>query len=157
MRRNLVITTFLIFGFFTFQADLSVAQTVLSNGASWASLNKSQKETLATLEVDWNTLSSEQRSKWIQVSNKFESLPEADRERLKSRMADWAKLSSQDRRIARANYIKSLDIPNDKKSEAWEAYQQLSPEEKKQLADEAADKKKAKKQSLVYSPSLKTN
>ena len=157
MRRNLVITTFLIFGFFTFQADLSVAQTVLSNGASWASLNKSQKETLATLEVDWNTLSSEQRSKWIQVSNKFESLPEADRERLKSRMADWAKLSTQDRRVARANYIKSLDIPNDKKSEAWEAYQQLSPEEKKQLADEAADKKKAKKQSLVYSPSLKTN
>jgi hypothetical protein len=135
--------------------SLSFAQGVIPNNPSWSSLSVSQKETLATLQEDWNTLSAEQRTKWVQLANRYEKLPEAERERLKSRMSDWAKLSTNDRRVARANFIKSLDIPNDKKSEAWEAYQQLTPEEKKQLADEAAEKNKSKKPSLVNSPSLK--
>jgi len=136
-------------------SSLSFAQGVIPNNTSWSSLSSPQKETLSTLQEDWSTLSVEQRSKWVQLANRYEKLPEADRERLKSRMSDWAKLSPTDRRVARANFIKSLDIPNDKKSEAWEAYQQLTPEEKKQLADEAAEKNKSKKPSLVNSPSLK--
>ena len=136
-------------------SSLSLAQGVIPNNTSWSSLTSSQKETLATLQEDWSTLSVEQRTKWVQLANRFEKLPETDRERLKSRMSDWAKLSTNDRRVARANFIKSLEIPNDKKSEAWEAYQQLTPEEKKQLADEAAEKNKSKKPSLVNSPTLK--
>ena len=136
-------------------SSLSLAQGVIPNNPSWPSLSVSQKETLATLQEDWNTLSAEQRTKWVQLANRYEKLPEAERERLKSRMSDWAKLSTNDRRVARANFIKSLDIPNDKKSEAWEAYQQLTPEEKKQLADEVAEKNKSKKPSLVNSPTLK--
>jgi len=131
-----------------------LSQGVLSSGQSWVSLSKPQKETLATLEEDWGTLSAEQKTKWIQLANKYEKLPQSDRDRLKSRMSDWAKLSVSERRVARANFIKSLEIPNDKKSEAWEAYQQLTPEEKKQLAEEA-EKNKSKKPSLVNSPSLK--
>ena len=126
------------------QTPLCVAQGVLSNGPS-----------LATLEEDWNSLSIEQRNKWVHLSNRYEKLPPADRELLKSRMSDWAKLSTSDRRVARANFINSLNIPNDKKAEAWEAYRQLSPEERKQLTEEAAEKNKTKKPSLVNSPSLK--
>jgi hypothetical protein len=137
------------------ESSLSFAQGVIPNNPSWSSLSVSQKETLSTLQEDWITLSGEQRTKWVQLANRYEKLPEAERERLKSRMSDWAKLSTNDRRVARANFIKSLDIPNEKKSEAWEAYQQLTPEEKKQLADEAAEKNKSKKPSLVNSPSLK--
>jgi Protein of unknown function (DUF3106) len=140
---------------FSLQSPPALSQGALSSGQTWSTLNSAQKETLATLEQDWNTLSTEQKTKWIQLANKYEKLPQADRDRLKSRMSDWAKLSVNDRRIARANFIKSLEIPNDKKSEAWEAYQLLSPEEKKQLADEAAEKNKAKKRSLFNSPSLK--
>jgi len=157
MRRNFVMTIFLAMSIFFVSTNYSFAQSVLSNGPSWSSLSTSQKETLSTLEEDWNTLSSEQKVKWIQLSNKYETLPDVERERLKSRMSDWAKLSTKDRRMARSNFIKSLDIPNEKKSEAWEAYQQLSPEEKKQLADEAAEKNKTRKPSLVNAPSLKTN
>ncbi len=136
-------------------SSFSIAQGVMPSNPSWYSLTNSQKETLASLQEDWSTLSVEQRSKWVQLANRYEKLPETDQERLKSRMSDWAKLSPNDRRLARANFIKSLDIPNDKKSEAWEAYQQLTPEEKKQLADEAAEKNKSKKPSLVNSPTLK--
>ena len=150
-------TIFLAMSIFFGSSNFSFAQSVLSNGPSWSSLSTSQKETLSTLEEDWSTLSPEQKVKWIQLSNKYDTLPDVERERLKSRMADWAKLSTKDRRIARSNFIKSLDIPNEKKSEAWEAYQQLSLEEKKQLADDAAEKNKIRKPSLVNSPSLKTN
>jgi hypothetical protein len=133
----------------------SLAQGVINPNPTWTSLNTSQKDTLVSLEEDWQTLSPEQRSKWIQLANRYEMLPEVERERIKSRMFDWSKLSPKDRRLARANFIKSQNIPNDKKSEAWDAYQQLSPEEKKSLADEAAEKNKPKKPSLVNSPSLK--
>jgi hypothetical protein len=149
---------FLVFAFLSLtlsQSPLCVAQGVLSNGPSWSSLTKAQKETLATLEEDWSTLSIEQRNKWVHLSNRYEKLPTDDRELLKSRMSDWAKLSPSDRRVARANFINSLNIPNDKKAEAWEAYRQLSPEERKQLTEEAAEKNKTKKPSLVNSPTLK--
>lgn len=149
---------FLVFAFLSLtlsQTPLCDAQGVLSNGPSWSSLTKTQKNTLATLEEDWNTLSIEQRNKWVHLSNRYEKLPADDRELLKSRMSDWAKLSPSDRRIARANFINSLNIPNDKKAEAWEAYRQLSPEERKQLTEEAAEKNKTKKPSLVNSPTLK--
>ena len=152
-RRYLLSSIFLTFCLLQSQSVFS--QGVLSSGQSWSALNKVQKETLATLEEDWGSLSTEQKTKWVQLANKYEKLPQADRDRLKSIMSDWAKLSINDRRVARANFIKSLEIPNDKKSEAWEAYQQLTPEEKKQLADEAAEKNKSKKPSLVNSPSLK--
>lgn len=147
----LVMTIFLGFG----QIAPGFAQNVLSKGPAWSSLTPSQKDTLSTLEEDWFSLSSDQRTKWVQLSIRFERFPEPDQVRLKSRMSDWAKLSSRERRVARANFINSQNIPNDKKTEAWEAYQQLTPEERKLLSDEAAEKNKTKKPSLVNAPSLK--
>lgn len=155
---SLLITWVLGFASSSF-AQVSLLQpSAIVSSYPWSSLTPSQQEALNTLEPDWGSLSIEQRLKWIQLSNKFERFSDADKERLKSRMSDWAKLSANDRRIARENFIKTQEIPNDKKAEAWEAYQQLTPQEKKQLSDEAASSKKGpKKPSLVNSPSLKTN
>jgi hypothetical protein len=58
-------------------------------------------------------------------------------------MADWAKLPQKDRRIARDNYLSSLQIPVEQKVAAWEAYQQLSEEEKQKLAQQELNKRKA--------------
>ena len=135
-------------------AETAQAQISLSN-PSWSSLTNLQKDTLASLESDWSTLPPDLKLKWIQVANRFETRSEADRELLKSRMIDWLSLSQKDRRLARTNYLASLEIPNEKKSLAWDNYQKLSPEEKQQLADEVAQKNKARKPSLVNSPSLK--
>jgi hypothetical protein len=98
----------------------------------------------------------DQRVKWIQLANRYDNLSDSEKERLKARMADWSKLPIQEKRIARNNYLETLSISNDRKLEAWEAYQQLSPEEKKQLAEQAQQRKQ-KKPSLVNSPSLKSN
>jgi hypothetical protein len=155
MRTIFFIISMSVLGLSFSSVTVTQAQTVLTTAPIWSGLSSPQKDILSSLEDDWNGLSAEQRNKWLAVANRFESRPEAERDRLKSRMSEWAKLSPNDRRVARSNYLSSLDVPNEKKSEAWEAYQLLSPEEKKHLADEAAEKNKTKKPSLVNSPSLK--
>jgi hypothetical protein len=101
-----------------------------------------QQKILAPLEEDWSYLSKERRQKWIQVANLYPKMKRVDQERLQSRMNEWAKLSQKDRRIARDNYLSSLRFPAEEKASAWQAYQQLSPEDKKKLAAKEDNKKK---------------
>jgi hypothetical protein len=154
MRKYLIIFCLLGASFLAISPSLTNAQAVLSN-PSWVGLTPNQKDTLSSLQEDWQTLSPEQKNKWIGIANRYENRSQAEKDLLKSRMSDWSKLSQNDRRVARANYLSSLDVPTEKKAEAWEAYQQLSPEEKKRLAEEAAEQNKTKKPSLVNAPTLK--
>lgn len=133
------------------QTNISPIPTLGTKAPSWAELTDNDKTILAPLELDWETLSTDMKQKWVQVAKKYDKLPTAEQERLQSRMSEWSKLSPSERRIARENYLKNMKVAPEKKAEAWQAYQQLSAEEKKKLADEAA----RKKPSLVNSPSLK--
>ena len=81
------------------------------------------------------------RKKWIQVANIYPKMSTQDRERLQSRMTGWSKLSQKERRLARENYLSSLKFPAEKKVEAWSAYQKLSDEQKKKLAESQVKKK----------------
>ena len=56
-------------------------------------------------------------------------------------MTGWSKLSQKERRVARENYLDSLKFPAEKKAEAWSAYQKLSDDQKKKLADSQVKKK----------------
>jgi len=108
---------------------------------TWESLKSAQQKILKPLEDDWDYMSPDSRKKWIQVSNIYPKMSEQDQERLQSRMASWSNLSQKDRRLARDNYLSSLKFPAEKKAEAWSAYQKLSDEQKKKLAESEAKKK----------------
>ena len=112
------------------------------HSGNWDDLSTVQQKILAPLEEDWSYLSKERRQKWIQVANLYPKMKRADQERLQSRMNEWSKLSQKDRRIARDNYLSSLRFPAEEKASAWQAYQQLSPEDKKKLAAKEDNKKK---------------
>ncbi len=112
------------------------------HSGNWDDLSVVQQKILAPLEEDWSYLSKERRQKWIQVANLYPKMKRADQERLQSRMNEWAKLSQKDRRIARDNYLSSLRFPAEEKASAWQAYQQLSAEDKKKLAAKEDNKKK---------------
>ena len=127
----------------------AVAQTkqpapasVPKHSGNWDDLSAVQQKILAPLEEDWSYLSKERRQKWIQVANLYPKMKRVDQERLQSRMNEWSKLSQKDRRIARDNYLSSLRFPAEEKASAWQAYQQLSPEDKKKLAAKEDNKKK---------------
>lgn len=109
---------------------------------TWEGLKPAQQTILEPLESDWDYMLPESRKKWIQVANLYPKMSAADKQRLQSRMASWSKLTQKDRRLARDNYLSSLKFPNEKKAEAWSAYQKLSDEQKKKLAQAELNKKK---------------
>lgn len=108
---------------------------------TWESLNHSQQKILAPLESDWDYMLPDSRKKWIYIANIYPKMSAQDQERLQSRMTSWSNLSQKDRRVARENYLSSLQFPAEKKAEAWSAYQKLSDEQKKKLAEMEAKKK----------------
>ena len=108
---------------------------------TWESLKPAQQKILAPLESDWDYMLPDSRKKWIQVANIYPKMSAQDQERLQSRMTGWSNLSQKDRRIARENYLSSLKFPAEKKAEAWSAYQKLSDEQKKKLAEMEVKKK----------------
>jgi hypothetical protein len=108
---------------------------------TWENLKPAQQQILAPLESDWDYMLPDSRKKWTQVANIYPKMSTQDQQRLQSRMTSWSNLSQKERRIARENYLSSLKFPAEKKAEAWTAYQKLSDEQKKKLADTEAKKK----------------
>jgi hypothetical protein len=118
---------------------------------TWEGLKPEQQKILAPLEDDWDYMLPDSRKKWIQVSNLYPKMSQADQQRLQSRMMGWSNLSQKDRRLARENYLTSLKFPAEQKAEAWSAYQKLSDEQKKKLAQQELNKKKP---TAVNAPTL---
>ncbi len=108
---------------------------------TWEGLTKAQQKILEPLESDWDYMLPESRKRWMYVANIYPKMSAQEQERLQSRMASWSNLSQRERRLARENYLASLKFPAEKKAEAWTAYQKLSDEQKKKLAESEAKKK----------------
>ena len=108
---------------------------------TWEGLKPAQQKILAPLESDWDYMLPESRKRWTYIANIYPKMSAQDQERLQSRMASWSNLSQKERRIARENYLASLKFPAEKKAEAWSAYQKLSDEQKKKLAESEVKKK----------------
>jgi len=104
---------------------------------TWKSLTPVQREALAPLAPVWGEISSYRKRKWIALSANFLTLSPQDKATLHGRMKEWASLSSAERNRARLNFALARDLPHDEKKAQWQAYQALSPEQKKQFAAQA--------------------
>ncbi len=111
-----------------------------TSATPWSSLNPSQKEALAPLAASWASLTEGQQRKWIAVAQNFGKLGASERDKLHGRMADWAALSPKDRERARLNFAQAKKVEPEQRAATWEAYQSLSPEEKKAHAAGATPK-----------------
>ena len=105
-----------------------------ASNSSWQSLQSSQKKALAPLAPHWAQISPAQRNKWLAMSNNFDNLSTKEQAILHERMAEWASLTPQQRAQARLNFNQTKTLDADAKKTQWEAYQALSPEDKKKLA-----------------------
>jgi hypothetical protein len=108
---------------------------------AWGTLNPSQREALGPLRDDWSRLSPDQQQKWLAIANRFQGLPPAERERLQRRMDNWVQLSPGERDRARQNYQESRRYDGDDRRARWEAYQALPPEQRRELARDADDRR----------------
>ncbi len=108
----------------------------------WKELSSPQQTALRPLAANWDTMALGQKRKWISVAKDYDKLPPAQQTNLRTRMTEWVSLSPQQRANARQNFAQHKELtdgltPEQRKAQ-WQAYQQLSPEEKRKLADGAS-------------------
>lgn len=116
-----------------------VVRTVVTKPL-WSELNPTQQQALKPLAATWNTISEAQKRKWLALSQNYASLPPAEQARLHERAAEWVALSPQQRSEARLNFGETKTLAPADKQAKWEAYQALSPDEKKKLAEGATNR-----------------
>ena len=103
----------------------------------WGGLSSTQRQALKPLGPSWNSLGEGQRRKWIALSRNFDKLPPEEQQKLHQRMLEWVKLSAAERSRARLNFAETERLASDDKQAKWEAYQALSEEERRKLAEQA--------------------
>jgi len=100
----------------------------------WVDLTPAQKEALAPLAGEWDQINAARKKKWLEIGNKVALMTPDEKQRVHERISDWVKLTPEQRRVARANFAQAKKLePNDKFTQ-WQNYQQLSEEQKKELA-----------------------
>ncbi|MEO5738022.1 MAG: DUF3106 domain-containing protein [Variovorax sp.] len=104
----------------------------------WATLTAEQQAALKPLAPHWNSISEPHKRKWLALSRNYASMKPEDQATLHSRMTEWAQLSAQQRALARLNFAEVKRLPVDERKAKWEAYQALSEEERRKLAESAS-------------------
>ena len=118
--------------------------STVSTPPDWRGLSLWQRWALSPLERDWDSLDPARRSKWLEIAQRFPSLPSEEQNRMHERMRAWARLSPAQRQQARLGYQVAQQIKADDRQAKWEAYQALSPERRQELAEKAARKQAPK-------------
>jgi len=119
-------------------ASQPAARPVVNAHPTWAELTPSHQKVLAPLQPLWDTIPELNRRKWQRIADLYPRLKPEEQARLQERMTEWVNMTPQQRRLARENYQITRTLPQEKKSEAWDRYQQLPDDQKKKLA--AAEK-----------------
>jgi len=118
----------------------------------WSQLSTAQKEALYPLANSWRLMSETQKRNWLHLALDFHALSPEEQAKMLARMTDWANLSIQQRSQARMNYAATAALPAESKRAKWAAYQALSAEEKKRLADRATLRTKGAATAIRPSP-----
>jgi hypothetical protein len=103
-------------------------------------LTKHQRHVLQPLATTWDALSAAHKNKWIALANNYSNRTPEDQKKLQSRMAEWAALTPGDRERARLNFAETKKLSPSARAVEWAAYQELSAEEKKRLAEKGVGK-----------------
>ncbi len=117
--------------------SLSATAAQPDRGPAWTSLNTQQKQALEPLRRDWASIDAPRREKWLEVATRFPSMSADERARVSERMAEWARLKPAERAQARLQFQETRQLPADERQARWLAYQALSPEQRKALAQRA--------------------
>lgn len=108
----------------------------------WADLTPAQREALSPLAAEWDQINAPRKKKWLEIGNKVALMAPDEKQRVQDRIRDWVKLSPEQRRVARSNFAHAKKLEPNEKFTQWQRYQQLTEEQKKELAAAGAPVKK---------------
>lgn len=100
----------------------------------WQTLTLRQKQALAPLGAQWDSLTQQQQKKWLTIAENFLQRTDEEQMTMHGRMRDWAALSPKQRNQARFNFNSALSLLIEDKRAQWDLYQSLPEQDKKQLS-----------------------
>lgn len=110
------------------------------SGPAWSALTQSQQKALAPLKPTWDSIDAPRKKKWLEVAERFPRMPVEERQRIQERMASWAAMAPNERAQARLQFQETRRIGPEERQARWQAYQSLPEEERKRLAEAAANR-----------------
>lgn len=125
----------------------AAAPVTASNGAIpsektlWKDLPPAQQQALEPLAGEWDTMEPIRKQKWLGIGKRYASMKPDEQARMQERMREWVRMTPEERRQVRQNFSRAQKLDPSQKSTQWESYQQLSDEQKKELAAKAPNKK----------------
>jgi hypothetical protein len=119
---------------------------------TWKELTAAQRDALAPLAKEWDTLDRSRKLKWLEVANKYPQLSPEGQKRVQERMVEFIKLTPEQRRTARSNFQRAYELPIEQRQSLVQQYQELPPEKKQALADKAAKKSEPPRRGATQPP-----
>jgi hypothetical protein len=108
-----------------------------TSGPAWSALTPAQQQALAPLRPTWDANDAPRKLKWIEVADRFPKMPADERRRVQERMAAWAAMTPSERARARVQFQETRGLGAEERQARWQAYQALSEDERKRLAQVA--------------------
>ena len=123
-----------------FALALPVRAEVLSEilPPNWTQLTVQQKQVLAPLQSEWDSLDKDRRNKWLRIADRYPRMSAEEQQRVQTRMKQWTDLTPEQRRRARERYQRLQNIsPKQRQGlkEKWLEYESLPEAEKKRLKE----------------------
>ncbi|MFC5462055.1 DUF3106 domain-containing protein [Massilia niabensis] len=100
----------------------------------WKDLSGAQQLALQPLKDEWDVMEGTRKRKWLEMSRRFASMSPAEQERVHERMRQWVRLTPEQRTLARENFTRTRKLAPGEKTANWENYKQLTPDQKRRLA-----------------------
>ena len=96
----------------------------------WNSLSPAQQTLLEPFRDSWTTLPDAEQRAWAELALRFPRLAVDQQERAQKRIQEWAALTPPQRQMARSNYRLAKVLPPEARVQQYEAYRELSPEQR---------------------------
>ena len=96
----------------------------------WNSLSPAQQTLLEPFKDSWTTLPDAEQRAWAELALRFPRLAADQQERAQKRIHEWAALTPPQRQMARSNYRLAKVLPPEARVQQYEAYRELSPEQR---------------------------
>jgi uncharacterized membrane protein YgcG len=88
---------------------------------------------LEPFKDSWTTLPDAEQRAWAELALRFPRLPVDQQERAQKRIQEWAALTPSQRQMARSNYRLAKALPPEARVQQYEAYRELSAEQRSVL------------------------
>lgn len=123
-----------------FALALPVQAEILSEilPPKWIQLTPQQKQVLAPLQSEWDSLNDGLRNKWLRIADRYPRMAAEEQQRVQTRMKQWTDLTPEQRRKVRERYQRMQNIsPKQREGlqEKWQEYESLPEAQKKRLKE----------------------